>query len=37
MIRPRLRDLKSAGRIKCLGGDPGAKWRKKVKPVKEGD
>jgi Fic family protein len=36
MIRLLLRDLKSAGRIECLGRGPGAKWRKKVIPLKEG-
>jgi len=30
MIRLRLRDLKTAGRIECLGCGPGAKWRKRV-------
>lgn len=30
MIRLRLRDLKAAGRIECLGRGPGAKWRKRV-------
>jgi hypothetical protein len=37
MIRLRLRDLKSAGRIECLGRGPGAKWRKRVIPSKEGN
>jgi Fic family protein len=36
MIRLRLRDLKSVGRIECLGRGPGAKWRKRVIPLKEG-
>ena len=36
MIRLRLRDVKSAGRIECLGRGPGAKWRKRVIPLKEG-
>lgn len=36
MIRLLLRDLKSAGRIECLGRGPGAKWRKRVIPLKEG-
>jgi hypothetical protein len=36
MIRLRLRDLKAAGRIECLGRGPGAKWRKRVTPLKEG-
>jgi hypothetical protein len=36
MIRLRLRDLKAAGRIECLGRGPGAKWRKRVIPLKEG-
>ena len=31
-----LIDLKSAGRIECLGRGPGAKWRKRVVPLKEG-
>jgi hypothetical protein len=30
MSRLRLRDLKAAGRIECLGRGPGAKWRKRV-------
>ena len=30
MIRLRLRDLKTAGRVECLGRGPGAKWRKRV-------
>jgi len=30
MIRLLLRELKSAGRIECLGRGPGAKWRKRV-------
>ena len=36
MIRLLLRDLKSAGRIECLGRGPGAKWRKRVISSKEG-
>ena len=36
MIRLLLRDLKAAGRIECLGRGPGAKWRKRVTPLKEG-
>jgi hypothetical protein len=36
MIRLRLRALKAAGRIECLGRGPGAKWRKRVIPLKEG-
>lgn len=36
MIRRLLRDLKAAGRIECLGRGPGAKWRKRVLPLKEG-
>ena len=36
MIRRLLRDLKTAGRIECLGRGPGAKWRKRVLPLKEG-
>ena len=36
MIRLRLRDLKAAGRIECLGRGPGAKWRKRVITLKEG-
>ena len=35
MIRLLLRDLKSTGRIECLGRGPGAKWRKRVIPLKE--
>jgi hypothetical protein len=31
-----LRDLKAAGRIECLGRGPGAKWQKRVLPLKEG-
>jgi Fic family protein len=37
MIRHLLRDLKSAGHIECLGRGPGAKWRKRVLPLKEGN
>jgi hypothetical protein len=37
MIRLLLRDSKSAGRIECLGRGPGAKWRKRVTPPKEGN
>jgi hypothetical protein len=37
MIRLLLRDLKSAGRIECLGRGPGAKWRKRVIPAKGGN
>jgi hypothetical protein len=37
MIRLLLRDLKSAGRIECLGRGPGAKWRKRVIPSREGN
>ena len=37
LIRLRLRDLKAAGRIECLGRGPGAKWRKKVISLKEGN
>jgi hypothetical protein len=36
MIRLRLRDLKAAGHIECLGRGPGAKWRKRVIALKEG-
>jgi Fic family protein len=36
LIRLRLRDLKAAGRIECLGRGPGAKWRKRVISFKEG-
>jgi len=36
MIRLLLRDLKAAGRIECLGRGPGAKWRKRVIPLKVG-
>ena len=36
MIRLVLRGLKAAGRIECLGRGPGAKWRKRVIPLKEG-
>jgi hypothetical protein len=36
MIRRLLRDLKAAGRIECLGRGTGAKWRKRVQPLKEG-
>jgi len=36
-IRLRLRDLKAAGRIECLGRGPGAKWRKRVISLKEGN
>jgi hypothetical protein len=35
LIRLRLRDLKAAGRIECLGRGPGAKWRKRVTSLKE--
>ena len=37
MIRLLLRDLKAAERIECLGRGPGAKWRKRVLPLKEGN
>ena len=37
MIRLLLRDLKAAGRVECLGRGPGAKWRKRVLPLKEGN
>lgn len=37
MIRLLLRDLKAAGRVECLGRGPGAKWRKRVIPLKEGN
>ena len=37
MIRLLLRDLKATGRIECLGRGPGAKWRKRVLPLKEGN
>jgi Fic family protein len=36
MIRLLLRDLKATRRIECLGRGPGAKWRKRVLPLKEG-
>jgi hypothetical protein len=36
MIRLLFRDLKAAGRIECLGRGPGAKWQKRVIPLKEG-
>ena len=36
MIRLLLRELKAAGRVECLGRGPGAKWRKRVLPLKEG-
>ena len=35
-IRLRLRDPKAAGRVECLGRDPGAKWRKRVISLKVG-
>ena len=35
-IRLLLRDLKSAGRVECFGRGPGAQWRKRVIPLKEG-
>ncbi|MBS0181611.1 MAG: hypothetical protein JSS39_04365 [Nitrospira sp.] len=37
MIRLLLRDLKAAGRVECLGRGPGAKWRKRVLPLKKGN
>jgi hypothetical protein len=37
MIRLLLRELKFTGRIECLGRGPGAKWRKRVIPSKEGN
>jgi len=36
LIRLRLRDLKAAGRIECLGRGPGAKWRERAISLKEG-
>ena len=36
MIRLLLRELKARGLIECLGRGPGAKWRKRVLPLKEG-
>jgi hypothetical protein len=36
MNRLRLRDLKAAGRIECLGCGPVAKWRKRVIAFKDG-
>ena len=29
MVRHLLRDLKTAGRVECVGRGPGAKWRNK--------
>ncbi|HEX5218688.1 MAG TPA: Fic family protein [Verrucomicrobiae bacterium] len=37
MIRLLLRDLKAAGNVECLGRGPGARWRKRVLPLKEGN
>lgn len=37
MIRLLLRDMKAAKKIECLGRGPGAKWRKRVIPLKEGN
>ena len=37
LIRLLLRDLKSAGRVECLGRGPGAKWRKRVTSCRLGD
>jgi len=37
MIRLLLRELKVARRIECLGRGPGAKWRKRVISLKEGN
>lgn len=37
MIRLLLRDLKAAGQVECLGRGPGAKWQKRVLPLKEGN
>jgi len=37
MIRHLLRELKSAGCVECLGRGPGAKWRKRVLPLKGGN
>ena len=36
MIRLLLRELKTVGLIECLGRGPGAKWRKRVLPLKKG-
>jgi Fic family protein len=37
MIRLLLRELKAARRLECLGRGPGAKWRKRVISLKEGN
>lgn len=37
MIRLLLRELKAVGRVECLGRGPGAKWRKRVISLKEGN
>jgi len=37
MIKVLLREMKSDGRIECLARGPGAKWRKRVMSLKEGN
>ena len=37
MIRLLLRDMKAAKKVECLGRGPGAKWRKRVLPLKKGN
>jgi len=36
LIRHRLKELKASGSVECIGRGPGAKWRKRVIPLKEG-
>ena len=36
MVRRVLRDLKSAGKVECIGRGPGAQWRKKGNGRKKG-
>lgn len=37
MVRHVLRDLADAGKVECVGRGPGAPWRKRVIPLKEGN
>ena len=37
MIRLLLRDMKAVKKVECLGRGPGAKWRKRVLPLKKGN
>ena len=37
MIRTVLKSMQKAGEVECVGRGPGALWKKRVLPLKEGN